>query len=259
MGEKMELFIKELEKGIFLLDEGHSASGYLVVGDNKACLIDTMLGYNDLSKATSKLTDKPVIVVNTHGHPDHIYGNVYFSEAYMHPADFELAQMFVKEPAYADILKKKGAVFPSLKPIKEGDVIDLGGRTLKIYELPGHTPGGIVLLLQEDRILFTGDSINHHLWMQIPGALPMTELVKNIDRISFLKDQADRILHGHAQDFDDISLMDCVRQGAIEIIEGKTEQDEPYKWFDGIGKQHKYRLEEGKHYSQADSVICYQG
>ena len=48
----------------------------------------------------------------------------------------------------------------------------------EIYELPGHTPGGIVLLLREDRILFTGDSVNHHLWMQLEGCAPLDEFVK---------------------------------------------------------------------------------
>ncbi|MCR5279865.1 MAG: MBL fold metallo-hydrolase [Lachnospiraceae bacterium] len=253
----MEMFVKELEKGLYLLDEGHAATGYLVVGEERACLIDTMMGYNDLSKVTAELTDKPVTVVNTHGHPDHIYGNVYFKEAYMHPADYDLAELFVKDPAYADILKARGAVFPPFKPIREGDSLDLGGRTLAIFEIPGHTPGGIMLLLKEERILFTGDSINHHLWMQVPGASPMADFVKSLDRIMFLEKEADRILHGHAQGFDDISLMRCLRRGAVEIAEGKTEEDKPYSWSGGDARMHSFRLEEGKQYTQSDSVICY--
>jgi len=39
-----ELFIKEVRSGIYLLDEGHEATGYLVVGEEKACVIDTMNG-----------------------------------------------------------------------------------------------------------------------------------------------------------------------------------------------------------------------
>ena len=50
---------------------------------------------------------------------------------------------------------------PPFEPIRGGEVIDLGGLHLEVIELPGHTPGGILLLLKEDRILFTGDSINH--------------------------------------------------------------------------------------------------
>ena len=73
-----ELFIKEIRSGIYLMDEAHEATGYLVVGKDRACVIDTMNGYNNLYQAVRKLTEKPLIVINTHGHPDHILGNVYF-------------------------------------------------------------------------------------------------------------------------------------------------------------------------------------
>ena len=252
-----ELFIKQLKPSIFLFDEDHSASGYLVVGENKACLIDTMNGYCNLYEAVRKITDKPIIVVNTHGHPDHIFGNIYFDNAFMNPADNELAESFTNIPEFADACKKYGFSLPPFTPITEGDVIDLGGKTLEIYNIPGHTQGSILLLLKEDRILFVGDSINHHLWMQVPGATKMDEFVKSLDRIMFLEEKADFILHGHANDFDDISLLRCVRQGALEICNEKTQDDKPYNWFGGIALQHPFSLEEGKQYSQTDSVICY--
>ena len=69
-------------------------------GEEKACLIDTMMGYNDLYKAVRSITDKPLIVINTHGHPDHIYGNVYFDKAYMNPADREVAKIFTENPDF---------------------------------------------------------------------------------------------------------------------------------------------------------------
>ncbi len=255
--EKKELFVKEMRPGLYLMDEAHEATGYIVVGSERVCVIDTMMGYNDLYQVVRGITDKPVIVVNTHGHPDHIFGNVYFEEAYLHPADNELAAMFVKEPEFVKACREHDLHMPPFKPIRGGDVIDLGGRTLSVYELPGHTAGGILLLLSEERILFTGDSVNHHLWMQLDGCLKMSEFVKALDKVMFLEEKADVILHGHARDFDDISLMRCLRQGAVEICEGRTEEDPPYEWFDGVGKQHPFRLEEGKHYQQDGSVICY--
>ena len=50
-----ELFIKEVRPGIYLMDEAHEATGYLVVGQDRACVIDTMMGYNDLHQAVRKL------------------------------------------------------------------------------------------------------------------------------------------------------------------------------------------------------------
>ena len=258
MEEKLELFDKQLTPDIYLLDEGHLATGYVVEGEEKVCVIDTMNGFTDIKSYVRKFTDKPVIVVNTHGHPDHIFGNVYFDEAYLNPKDNELADMFINDPRFIEACEKYGFKMPPFKPVKEGDVIDLGGKTLEVYELPGHTQGGIVLQLKEDRVLFTGDSINHHLWAMLDGCLPLPEYIKALDRIMFLEDKADRILHGHARDFDDISLIRCMREGLVEICEGKTQDDMPYEYFGGTVKQHPFKLLEGKHYSQPDgSVICY--
>lgn len=256
--EGKELFVKEVLPGIFLLDEAHEATDYVVVGEERACVIDTMIGYNDLHQAVRKLTDKPLIVVNTHGHPDHIYGNMYFDEARIHPADLELAQSFVAEPEFQKMLQERHASFPPFRDILPGDVIDLGGRTLEVFALPGHTPGGILLLLREDRVLFTGDSINHHLWMQLDGCLPMKQFLMELDKVMFLEDRADVILHGHARDTDDISLLRCMRNGVEEICFGKTDRDQPYQWFGGTDLQHSFRCDPEKHYQQQDHVICYR-
>ena len=257
MDEK-KLYIKEVKPGIFLMDEAHEATGYLLIGEKKACIIDTMNGYNNLNETARKLTDKPVVVVNTHGHPDHIFGNVFFSEAYMNPADLDLARSFVESPEYRKILKEQNLSFPPFRNILPGDVIDLGGRTLEVFSLPGHTPGSILLLLKEDRILFTGDAVNHHLWMQLDGCLSISAYVKELDKILFLEKKADIILHGHAHDPDDISLLRCLRKGAMEICEGITGNDKPYKWFGGTDLQHPFACDPDKKYQQEDHVICYR-
>ena len=105
--EEKKLFIKEVMPGIFLMDEAHEATGYLVIGNERACVIDTMNGYNDLYQAVRELTRKPLTVVNTHGHPDHIFGNMFFQEAYLHPADRELARMFIEDREYRKMLEAR--------------------------------------------------------------------------------------------------------------------------------------------------------
>ena len=253
-----ELFVKEIRPGIYLMDENHEATGYLVTGNDRACMIDTMNGLCDLGEAVKKLTDKPVTVVNTHGHPDHVFGNMYFQEACMNPADNALARSFTESTEFQAFLKEKGRAMPPFRPICSGDVIDLGGRTLEVFALPGHTPGGILLLLREDRILFTGDSVNHHLWMQLDGCLPLHEFLKELDKVMFLEEQADIILHGHAQGEDDISLLRFMRQGVEEICQGKRERDIPYQWFGGTGLQHPFRCGSQENDQPYQHVICYR-
>ena len=142
--EEKKLFIKEVMPNIFLMDEAHEATGYLVVGNERACVIDTMNGYNDLYQAVRELTDKPLTVVNTHGHPDHIFGNMFFQEAYLHPADRELARMFVEDPEYQKMLEERKTTWFTvykanrLKPTTTG-----GYRTMlntHLYPTWGDTP-----------------------------------------------------------------------------------------------------------------------
>ena len=79
MDEK--LHVRQICPGVFLLDENHQATGYLVVGSKRACVIDTMMADTDLSAAVRELTDKPAFVINTHCHGDHVFGNVFSTSA----------------------------------------------------------------------------------------------------------------------------------------------------------------------------------
>lgn len=244
---------------VYLLDDEHKSTGYIVIGSEKACLIDTMNGENDPREVIKDITDKPLVVVNTHGHPDHIFGNIYFDEVLIHEADLELANSFTDTEEMRDICERKGRKMCTYKFIKGGDVIDLGDKKLEIFDIPGHTPGGILLLLEDERILFAGDSINHHLWMQLDGSSSIEEYVGVLDSLMFLEERADHILHGHARGFDDISLMKNLRDGAQSLVDGNTLEDSDYEWFEGVAKQHPFKvIEDEMNLNIPPSVICYQ-
>lgn len=251
------VIVKKLREGLYLFDEAHESTGYLLIGNERACLIDTMIGYQDLYELVRRYTQKPIVVINTHGHPDHIYGNVYFDKAYMNCKDLGVANEATSHPEFIAECKKRGLSMPPFEDIHEGDVIDLGGKTLKVYEMPGHTPGGILLLCKEERILFTGDSINHHLWMQLPECSSIKALIESLERIAFLETEADFILHGHARDFDNITLMRALYDGAKSLLEGNTENDADYKWFGGLSKQHAFTIPEDDPKNPGQHVICY--
>ena len=245
--------VKQLTPDVWLLDEDHSASGYLVVGFSLALVIDTMCGKENLFDIVRTITQKPVIVVNTHGHGDHVGGNWAFENVYMNPVDLPLTDEMLSDPEFIEFCNANKVSFPPFKPIHGGDTIDLGGLTAEIIELPGHTPGCICVLLREERILFTGDGINRWLWMQLPHSLSLAQLVESLNKIEWVTQKADRILHGHNRDFDNISLFYTMRDCALELINQHghevSDADEPYEWFGGVDKKHPLKDKSG--------VICY--
>ena len=125
MFERIKL--KQLNPHVWLMDDNGEATGYVVIGQQKAAVIDTMNGWEDVQAVARTLTDLPLVVINTHGHCDHIFGNVYFDEAYLHPADFAVADEHSHFPEFLEECQKHGLRMPPFKPMKHGDVIDLGG------------------------------------------------------------------------------------------------------------------------------------
>lgn len=137
-----------IEPGVYLITDYNFDSMYLIVGTQKAILLDTGMGTGDLKGFVSELTDKPIEVVISHAHPDHILQANQFDKVYMSDKEKEIVKILninVDVSGFIDI--------------KEGDRFDLGGRIIEVIELPGHTPGSIVLLDRENRLLFTGDAI----------------------------------------------------------------------------------------------------
>ena len=120
---------------------------YLFCGTEKAALIDSGMNKPDARKIAESLTPLPLILINTHADPDHISGSGAFDSVFMSPAEEENYR------AHGG----KGTVVP----VREGDVIDLGGRPLRIIDIPGHTPGSIAILDEKNRVLVSGDSIQN--------------------------------------------------------------------------------------------------
>ena len=74
---------------------GFDTLAYLVEGKNYSLLIDTILGFGDINAYCKTLTDKPVKVVNTHAHWDHIGGNFNFDACYMPSRDIKYFQEYI--------------------------------------------------------------------------------------------------------------------------------------------------------------------
>ena len=238
MSDRIKLSV--INDHIWLLNDNNESTGYLVVGKNKALIIDTMNGYVNVKELAESLTDLPLVVVNTHGHFDHIYGNIYFDKVLIHPADIELAVKNFAYPEFSEEINKMGLKPAEFEVVNDGDIIDLGELELEVYETPGHTPGGIVLLDRKDRILFTGDSIIEQTWMQMEESLPMEVFLKSLNRLQSIRKDFDYILTGHSRNIEDGSLYEAHKKAVEEVCKGIKDNDEPYSWFGGSCMAHPY-------------------
>lgn len=167
---------------------------YLVVGEEKALLIDTGFGMGSLKAVVDKLTDKPIILVNTHGHPDHGGGNYEFGAPYLHPADaalyaYKCADARFEEASHWPMggeVKLQPYQAETL-PLEDGQLFDLGGRVIETICTPGHTAGSVCFYDRETGALFTGDNTNAHgvfIDNQSPGTV--TEYLASLKKMKAL-------------------------------------------------------------------------
>lgn len=234
---KKTIEVSQLSDSIWLMNDNGEATGYIVVGSDKAAVIDTMYGKENVQNVVRTVTDLPLLVINTHGHIDHVYGNAYFDEVYIHPDDVFLAEECYSYPQYKKMRRKFKDV--TFKTTKEGDSFDLGGITLEVYDIPGHTQGGICILAREERVLFTGDSINRHCWMQLDSCTSLEDFYLALQRLNIIRADYDYILHGHAQGFEDASLYEEHMAAVKEVIDGtNSASDKDYEYFGGKCKIH---------------------
>ena len=229
--------IHAIRPNVTLIDDAGESTCYLICGSERALLVDSVNGYEDLSEIVRSLTDLPVIVVNTHGHGDHIFGNVYFDEAWLHPADNALYDMFF---GYAQEEMAKHGLKPCpVRPLEIGQIFDLGGVQLEVIDLKGHTAGSIGLLDKAARILYTGDGLNTHLWMQLDHSLPIQTMLETFRALKEQHgDDFDYVAHGHARELRGKEILDWMIQGCEDILTGRTENDQPYPFFGGVARQH---------------------
>lgn len=104
---------------------------------------------------------KPVAILLTHAHFDHIYGvpalvEKYGIPVYMSPLDKVIFGVNGAMAAHFD-LRDPGS-FDTVD-VKGGDVLELGGMRFEVIDAPGHTPGGVCYYNDKDGIIFTGDTL----------------------------------------------------------------------------------------------------
>jgi glyoxylase-like metal-dependent hydrolase (beta-lactamase superfamily II) len=142
-----------------------AVNSFVLYDDSKACIIidpgcNTPVEVNELTRFISANNLKPVAVVNTHGHFDHVYGNariksLYNCPLYIHREDISLLEHVDKYAGIFGFIVEKSPMPDNY--LIDGEYIAFGNSRLKIIHVPGHSPGGVCLYSEEDHFLIGGD------------------------------------------------------------------------------------------------------
>ena len=207
--------------GVFAITEPRQAEGvtsFLVIGSERAVLFDTGLGVGRIGAVVGRLTRLPMTVLNSHTHFDHVGGNREFgdvrnldepyslasargevAEELRSYAAATLAEESVCGPLPAGIISRAYLIptWRAAAPVRDGERLDLGGRSLEVVRTPGHTPDSICLLDRAHGLLFTGDTYySGEIYLWAPET-DFDDYIASIERLVRLEPDLKLLLLAH--------------------------------------------------------------
>ncbi|MCH2199306.1 MAG: MBL fold metallo-hydrolase [Flavobacteriales bacterium] len=146
---------------------------FLIAGNERAVLFDTGLGEASLYHLVDSLTNVPVTVVFSHFHFDHVGNTQEFDQhafidlEYLHERadaggnfEFTFQEVLASSPSEVVVNEWWG----------DGQAIDLGERTISLWNIPGHTPESVAIVDSDRKYFFAGDFMyNGTLYAFLPG------------------------------------------------------------------------------------------
>lgn len=191
-------------ESVYVLRDVGGCCANLVVGEERALLFDTGCGVEDLRTAVEKVTPLPLLVINSHGHFDHIGGNPQFGEVYLAKEDFrilerydaaqldgwrrDIARSAAFDMAGAGVPEASGQPPQSWRCMRELDFseFDLGGLTCLVVPMPGHSAGSVGVLVRELSLLLSGDAMTPVLCMNFYNHMPLAVELATLRRVEEL-------------------------------------------------------------------------
>jgi glyoxylase-like metal-dependent hydrolase (beta-lactamase superfamily II) len=226
----------------FAIYEPHQSEetiAYLISGPKQSVLFDTGMGIGNLKALVTKLTAKPIVVLNSHTHNDHIGDNWQFPYVFGMDTAFTKANTrAAREDAQAEIAAGQICGAPPKGfdpktyetkawhvsiPIQDGFKINLGfgQRTLEVIATPGHTPDAICLLDRENGLLFTGDTYYPGpIWLYRPET-DLDAYVASVKKLAALAPNLKLVLGAHNVPVADPSVLPKLVDAIEAVRAGK--------------------------------------
>lgn len=237
---------KKIYDNVTLIQGLGGVQCYLVEGQERALLIDGLTGVGSLRAYVRELTDLPVMVVITHGHIDHTGVAYEYKECFINPDDIVL--MYSK--THSDSAGRLGFatgggqkpgfgmedVFPAVPvktyPVYDGDVFDLGGTSLEVIQVPGHTRGTVVLLDRDNKTIYSGDACNANTLLGLEGSTSIEEYLESLQHLKAYDGEYEVMWGGHGP----MSVPKSIVDDSIRLCEqilARTDDQIPTKSVGG--------------------------
>jgi glyoxylase-like metal-dependent hydrolase (beta-lactamase superfamily II) len=181
---------------------------YLISAENGDCIIIDPGCFDrqerrELQDYISEHKLKPVRLINTHCHIDHVLGNKFVSETYklqleIHKGELPVLESQVHIASMYGVPYEKSPAPGSF--LEEGDIVELGGHQMKVLFTPGHSPASICLYCEEEAFVIAGDVLFHESIgrTDLPGGDHQT-LLKSIRTQLFVLPNETVVYPGHMQ------------------------------------------------------------
>jgi hydroxyacylglutathione hydrolase len=192
---------------------------YIIIDDRRdALVIDPSMGERQIIAAVKEHGLHLVEILNTHGHPDHIYGNAAVKESTAARLAIHRLDEYRLGP------ERPATTFPTIPPCDADDLFDEGPLTfvtdldLTALHTPGHTEGSTCFYFERDAVLFSGDVLfkgSTGRW-DLPGG-DRDQMERSLERVMNLAPTT-KVYPGHGPVTtvgDELSMLRSLREAGV--------------------------------------------
>ncbi|MBT5187916.1 MAG: MBL fold metallo-hydrolase, partial [Kordiimonadaceae bacterium] len=224
---------------IYEPNQWQEAISYLLIGSEKALLVDTLQGIGDLKAVIDQITDLPIIVVNTHSHYDHVSSNYQFDTIYSinttytqnnakgHPhADYvdsmTIDTVWKNLPENFSFEFYESKAYSIDKYLKNGETINIGNREIEVIQIPGHSPDSVMLIDEQNRMMFTGDSFYPAPLYVYSDTSSFQEFFLSTQLMFSRREDVDFLMPGHNETMLKAEYLNELRAATMAILNPQT-------------------------------------
>jgi glyoxylase-like metal-dependent hydrolase (beta-lactamase superfamily II) len=220
------------------------AISYLLIGADKALLVDTGTGIGDLKNLVAELTQLPVAVLNTHIHWDQVGNNSQFDEILVFNSIESITKLYtgydnsyLKGHILGDSVWKplpenidpdtwKIPAVKSTGLVENGMILDLGNRPIEVIHSPGHSPDSICLLDKKNRLLFCGDFFYAGPLYAFEEDVNIQDYMASLEKLTKRIDEFDNLCPSHNMPMVKSDILPRVQDAFEDIMRGKGKYSE---------------------------------